>query len=282
MLGTSNANGKASILTANLDGETNLKDQIAPVLTRKYRADQLMNIRAQIECENPNPDLHGFVGRMTVGDQSGGKSIRGWTATTQTTALGPENIVLRGTKLKNTDSVYGCVVYTGPDTKMSQNSQKKGNKFSSIEQALNKYLLMILSLLLFEILLSVTLKYTWAIDKPGSTKTWYLNETVDDGSTSIIVHVINDFMSFLVLFNYIVPISLYVTIEFQKFCGAFLLAWDLELYDEERDQPAKCNTSDLMEELGQVLFIFLCQSKGLHRQSFLKCANNYDNICQLR
>ena len=49
LLGTSNSNGKASILTANLDGETNLKDHIAPVLTRKYRSDQLMSIRAQIE-----------------------------------------------------------------------------------------------------------------------------------------------------------------------------------------------------------------------------------------
>jgi hypothetical protein len=68
LLATSNSNGKASISTANLDGETNLKNQIAPSLTRKYRADQLMDIKAQIECENPNPDLNGFVGRITVED----------------------------------------------------------------------------------------------------------------------------------------------------------------------------------------------------------------------
>ena len=66
LLATSNSNGKASILTANLDGETNLKNQIAPGLTRTHRADQLLNLKAQIECENPNPDLQGFVGRMTV------------------------------------------------------------------------------------------------------------------------------------------------------------------------------------------------------------------------
>ena len=254
LLGSSNSNGKASVLTANLDGETNLKNQVAPTLTRNSRSDQLMSMRAQIECENPNPDLNGFVGRMTVEDQSEGETSRGWKRATHTTALGPENIVLRGTKLKNTDSVYGCVVYTGPDTKMSQNSQQKGNKFSSIEQALNKYLLMVLLLLLSEILLSVLLKYTWAVDNPGEDKTWYLNETVDDGDKSIFLHVIEDIASFLVLYNYIIPISLYVTIEFQKFCGAFLLSWDLELYDDIRDQPAKCNTSDLMEELGQVLF----------------------------
>ena len=169
-----------------------------------------------------------------------------------TIALGPENIVLRGTKLKNTDSIYGCAVYTGPDTKMSQNSQKKGNKFSSIEVSMNKYLLMFLLLLFSEITLSVILKYTCAVDRPGSKKVWYLNETVDDGQKSLGVHILEDVLSFLVLYNYIIPISLYVTLEFQKFAGSFLLAWDLELYDEATDQPAKCNTSDLNEELGQV------------------------------
>ena len=44
--------------------------------------------------------------------------------------LGPENIVWRGTRLKNTDFVFGCAVYTGRDTKMSQNSKLKSNKFS--------------------------------------------------------------------------------------------------------------------------------------------------------
>ena len=46
--------------------------------------------------------------------------------------------------------------------------------------------------------------------------------------------VFNDIFSFLVLFNYIIPISLYVTLEVQKFCGAFFLEWDVELYDEEQ------------------------------------------------
>ena len=61
-----------------------------------------------------------------------------------------------------------------------------------------------------------------------------------------------DALSFLVLFNYIIPISLYVTLELQKFFGSLFLTWDLDLYDEETGQPAKCNSSDLNEELGQV------------------------------
>ena len=61
---------------------------------------------------------------------------------------------------------------------------------------------------------------------------------------------------FLVIFNYIVPISLYVTIELQKFLGSKFLAWDRDLYDPESDEPARCNSSDLNEELGQVEILF--------------------------
>ena len=74
------------------------------------------------------------------------------------------------------------------------------------------------------------------------------------------VHVIyehpQDTFSFMVLYNYIIPISLYVTLEFQKFFGSLFLVWDLNLYDEQTDQPAKCNSSDLNEELGLVEYLF--------------------------
>lgn len=56
----------------------------------------------------------------------------------------------------------------------------------------------------------------------------------------------------MVLFNYIIPISLYVTLEMQKFFGSLFLVWDVQLYDHALNQPAKCNSSDLNEELGQV------------------------------
>lgn len=68
--------------------------------------------------------------------------------------------------------------------------------------------------------------------------------------------IAQDALSFLVLFNYIIPISLYVTLEFQKFFGSLFFIWDVELYDEENNQPAKCNSSDLNEELGQVEYLF--------------------------
>lgn len=56
----------------------------------------------------------------------------------------------------------------------------------------------------------------------------------------------------MVLFNYIIPVSMYVTVEMQKFLGSYFLMWDDEMLDEELGERAVVNTSDLNEELGQV------------------------------
>lgn len=41
--------------------------------------------------------------------------------------------------------------------------------------------------------------------------------------------------------------------ELQKFFGSMFFEWDVEMYDEITNEPAKAMTSDLNEELGQVL-----------------------------
>ena len=108
------------------------------------------------------------------------------------------------------------------------------------------------------------MSYFTGIDSPYVAKRqpvpWYLSEKPQAASGK---QILQDSLSFMVLYNYIIPISLYVTIELQKFVGSFFLVWDIQLYDEETDQPAKCNSSDLNEELGQVsLFTFFNQSEA--------------------
>ena len=113
----------------------------APVATRQLRRPhELDSLVAVIECENPNPDLGRFVGRLKVTEPDGRVAVF---------PLGPENIVWRGTRLKNTDFVFGCAVYTGRDTKMSQNSKLKSNKFSRFQSRFSiDVIATILSLLL--------------------------------------------------------------------------------------------------------------------------------------
>ena len=107
--------------------------------------------------------------------------------------------------------------------------------------------------LLLEIIVSTVLEFTIGIDRPNLEKDsdvpWYLSNERQSLNAKTIFQ---DSLSFLVLYNYIIPISLYVTLELQKFCGSLFLVWDVQLYDAATDQPAKCNSSDLNEELGQV------------------------------
>lgn len=66
------------------------------------------------------------------------------------------------------------------------------------------------------------------------------------------IRAFTDFLAFMVLFNYIIPVSMYVTVEMQKFLGSYFIMWDDEMFDEELGERAVVNTSDLNEELGQV------------------------------
>lgn len=154
--------------------------------------------------------------------------------------------------------MYGVAIYTGQDTKMSMNSKMTGNKFSTVEKSMNKYLIFFMFLLFLEVFLATILKYQVASDRPGDDVTvpWYITFPENNNIEYSFRQVSQDVLSFLVLFNYIIPISLYVTLEMQKFFGSLFLVWDIQLYDEALNQPAKCNSSDLNEELGQVEYLF--------------------------
>ncbi len=49
---------------------------------------------------------------------------------------------------------------------------------------------------------------------------------------------------------------MYVTIELQRFLGSEFFQWDLAMYDEKTNEPAKVNSSDLNEDLGQIEYLF--------------------------
>lgn len=53
-----------------------------------------------------------------------------------------------------------------------------------------------------------------------------------------------------------VPISLIVSLELVKFFQGMLIQYDITIYDEDKDIPAKVQSSNLNEELGMVNYIF--------------------------
>jgi len=103
------------------------------------------------------------------------------------------------------------------------NSKLGLNKFSTAEKSMNKVILVYIGILIAEVILCSSLRYAYSFDLQYDsfkedteiTKQWYLGNYWPRNA----INVLQDIFSFLVIFNNIVPISLYVTLEVQKFVG---------------------------------------------------------------
>ena len=83
--------------TVNLDGETNLKLRSAVDATRSLESADISVLRGSCQHEAPNRNLYKFEGLLSL---SSGVSA----------ALDNDNILLRGSQLRNTKHAYGLVV----------------------------------------------------------------------------------------------------------------------------------------------------------------------------
>ncbi|XP_056396764.1 phospholipid-transporting ATPase IG isoform X1 [Hyla sarda] len=263
LLSSSFADGTCTVTTASLDGESNFKTYYAVRETSGLCSDEAVDtLTATIECEQPQPDLYKFVGRMNIHTNQEVKAR----------SLGPDNLLLKGATLKNTKKIYGVAVYTGMETKMALNYQGKSQKRSAVEKSINAFLIVYLSILVSKASICTTLKYVWQ-SNPANDEPWYNEKTRKEKESFKLLKIFTDFLSFMVLFNFIIPVSMYVTVEMQKFLGSFFIAWDKDMYDEEIKEGALVNTSDLNEELGQVEYVFTDKTGTLTENSmeFIEC-----------
>uniref|UniRef100_A0A671SRP4 Uncharacterized protein n=1 Tax=Sinocyclocheilus anshuiensis TaxID=1608454 RepID=A0A671SRP4_9TELE len=259
LLSSDRAEGTCHITTASLDGETNLKTHYSvPETAVSQSVSRLESLQAVVECQQPEADLYRY---LTESDPPKSSSHT--------------NLLLRGARLKNTKEIFGVAVYTGMESKMALNYKCKSQKRSAVEKSMNTFLIIYLGILLFEAILSTILKYAWQAENKWD-EPFYNQKTDQERNSSQILKFISDFLAFLVLYNFIIPISLYVTVELQKFLGSFFIGWDLDLYHEESDQKAQVNTSDLNEELGQVEYVFTDKTGTLteNEMQFRECSIN--------
>uniref|UniRef100_A0A8C1UB78 Phospholipid-transporting ATPase n=1 Tax=Cyprinus carpio TaxID=7962 RepID=A0A8C1UB78_CYPCA len=250
ILSSSEPQGMCYIETSNLDGETNLKIRQGLQITADIKdIDSLMRLSGRMECESPNRHLYEFVGNIRLDGHS-------------TVPLGPDQILLRGAQLRNTQWIHGIVVYTGHDTKLMQNSTFPPLKLSNVERITNFQILM-----LFGCLLAISL-----VCSIGQTIWKY--QYGNDGDVALISANFGlNFLTFIILFNNLIPISLLVTLEVIKFVQAFFINWDTDMLYEVSNTPAMARTSNLNEELGQVKYIFSDKTGTLtcNVMQFKKC-----------
>uniref|UniRef100_A0A8C2HCC7 Phospholipid-transporting ATPase n=1 Tax=Cyprinus carpio TaxID=7962 RepID=A0A8C2HCC7_CYPCA len=224
--------------TSNLDGETNLKIRQGLPLTASFQSlEELMVLSGRLECEGPNRHLYDFTGTLRLENHN-------------PAPLGPDQVLLRGAQLRNTQWVVGIVVYTGHDSKLMQNSTKAPLKRSNVERVTNMQILVLFGILLVMALVSSIGAAIWN-QQHTDEACWYLSRAGD-----ISLNFWYNLLTFIILYNNLIPISLLVTLEVVRFTQALFINWDTEMYYAETDTPAMARTSNLNEELGQVKYLF--------------------------
>lgn len=238
---STNPEGIGYIETASLDGETNLKVRKAPpMLCRLYSPQAPDTVLGKVVCEVPNNRLYNFDGYFEMDAKT-------------KIALVPDNILLRGAVLRNTHEAVGIVVFTGQDTKLMRNSSAKSSKLSRIDHITNKQVLI---MFIIEVLLAIGCTGGAISALSNEDQHWYLSKGVDSTTNAMFLQILMSLGTFVILFNNLIPISLYVTMEMVKLTQAFFINNDSLMYHEESNTAAVARTSSLNEELGQVEYIF--------------------------
>ncbi|KAL1812312.1 hypothetical protein ACET3Z_022377 [Daucus carota] len=266
LLSSNYDDGICYVETMNLDGETNLKLKHALNLTASLQDDDsFKHFKAVIKCEDPNEDLYSFVGTLSYHGQQSPLSL--------------QQMLLRDSKLRNTEYVYGVVVFTGHDTKVMQNATDPPSKRSKIERRMDKIIYILFGVLI--LISSVGSVFFWLSTRNdirnGELDRWYLrpdDTTVLFDPKRALLAAFLHFLTALMLYGYLIPISLYVSIELVKVLQSIFINKDQEMYYEETDKPAHARTSNLNEELGQIDTILSDKTGTLtcNSMEFVKCS----------
>lgn len=251
ILSTSDPDGACYVETKNLDGETNLKVRHALRSGRKIKhARDCERTDFTIESEAPQANLYQYsaVARWTqhnpkFSDAPGEEMAE---------PISINNLLLRGCNLRNTDWVLGVVIFTGFDTKIMMNSGITPSKRSRIARELNWNVIYNFIILLVMCFVSGLVQgITWA---EGNNSLDYF-EFGSIGGTPALDGFIT-FWAAVILFQNLVPISLYISLEIIKTCQAFFIYSDVEMYYDKIDYPCTPKSWNISDDLGQIEYIF--------------------------
>jgi len=177
-----------------------------------------------------------------------------------------ENMLLRGSILRNTDCIYGMVIYSGQNTKVYQNLKKSGMKFSKMEKKLNIFILYVFVFNIAILALTVIMNFkitkkegdSYHLDKPDGNvdyndenrpisgipqpgiiddpnNLWYIADKpyLEKPNKNYPAIIISSILSYYALYTYVIPISLFVSLEVVRFLQAFFMEKDKKMMGKQ-------------------------------------------------
>ncbi|KAJ1380382.1 P-type ATPase [Sesbania bispinosa] len=249
LLSTSDPTGVAYVQTINLDGESNLKTRYAKQETGS-KVPEKERINGLIKCEKPNRNIYGFQANMEID----GKKL----------SLGSSNIVLRGCELKNTSWALGVAVYCGRETKAMLNSSGAPSKRSRLETRMNSEIIILSFFLVALCTVTSVCAAVWLKRHKDELNLlpYYRKLDFSDGEVESYkyygwgLEIFFTFLMSVIVFQVMIPISLYISMELVRVGQAYFMIEDNKMYDEETNSRFQCRALNINEDLGQIKYVF--------------------------
>ncbi|KAK2580739.1 hypothetical protein KPH14_011366 [Odynerus spinipes] len=213
LLRTTEKSGACFVRTDQLDGETDWKLRLAIPATQKLENNsQLFDIKASLYVEKPQKDIHSFIGTFTRYDGYSSEE-----------SLGVDNTLWANTAVAS-GSALGIVVYTGQETRSLMNHSAPRSKVGLLDQEINQLTKVLFCAVIGLALVMMCLK--------GFNGPWY-----------------RYMFRFVLLFSYIIPISLRVNLDI----GKAFYAWCIQR--DKKIAGTVVRTTTIPEELGRISYL---------------------------
>ncbi|KAF7402884.1 hypothetical protein HZH66_005151 [Vespula vulgaris] len=213
LLRTTEKSGACFVRTDQLDGETDWKLRLAIPATQKLENhSQLFDIKASLYVEKPQKDIHSFIGTFTRYDGYSSEE-----------SLGVDNTLWANTAVAS-GSALGIVVYTGQETRSLMNHSAPRSKVGLLDQEINQLTKVLFCAVIGLALVMMCLK--------GFNGPWY-----------------RYMFRFVLLFSYIIPISLRVNLDIGKAFYAWCIQRDKDI------AGTVVRTTTIPEELGRISYL---------------------------
>ena len=237
LLSSASSEGTCFLDTAAIDGETNLKQKVIPACFLDITKPE--ESKFELQCERPNDDIYHFNGRLVL------------SPSVNVYSCDNSNVLLRGCVLRITDHIDGLIVYAGNQTKIIQSSRTSSSKHALIEQYINRDVICSSVILTFLCLLAAGLSLRWerSFDRHGLLVSFLVGHPLPHAATHFFVSALR----FVILFQVMVPIALYVSLDIVRVLQMYRIGRDKNL---KYDRPISCRTFTINEDLGQIGYVF--------------------------